>query len=316
MNNPASQAGNDAWSRLIGVMVSLAAIGFLTGCASQPIVTTTIYEDRSAWIRLEINPDADDSVTASRDGLTPPSSATITALFKGLKAEKDYNAGVISYAIDKSFYNRIFVEPELMVLTPQLAKGLAMASPQERVAFCLTADYVADERFITTGWVYLKKPYLYFKLVEWRTPIRVKSPATPTGEACLVKPFPGTKTVDRFFQLDYEPRNLIVTHGPLGESIYNKRGEVVFKLAGLDLRELLGASGRGNGSAQKSPRVSESSTQPVSANSAVTREDKPVQEPSASVPQPKRSKEVTRQPQNHTKPKPFNGSASAGETIP
>jgi hypothetical protein len=275
MTNPASRAGNDAWSRLVAAMAGLFATGFSIGCASQPIVTSTIYEDRSAWIRLEINPDADDSVTASGDGLTPPSSATIAGLFKGLKAEKDYNAGVISYAIDKSYYNRIFVEPELMVLAPQLAKGLAMATPKERVAYCLTADYSAGERFITTGWVYIKKPYLHFKLVEWRTAIPVKSPATPTSEACRVKPKPGTKTVDRFFQLDYEPKNLIVRHGPLGESIYNRRGEVVFKLAGLDLRELQGANGQGNGSAESS-----------------------------------------RPPQNYTKPKPFNGTASAGRAIP
>lgn len=294
MKNP---AGKPRWSRVLATTVGLFAIGFSIGCASQPIVTSTIYEDRSAWIRLEINPDADDSITASGDGLTPPASATIAALLKGFHAEKDYNAGVISYAVGKSYYTRTFVDPELAVLAPQLEKGLAMATPKERVAYCLTADYAADQRFITTGWVYIKNHYLHFKLVEWRTVIPVKSPATPTSEACLVKPMPGTKTVDRFFQLDYEPRSLIVTHGPLGESIYNRQGEVVFKLAGLELRELLGANGRGNGSGGRS-------------------EKKPVPQSSAQVQQPTPSNQVMRQSQNHTKPKPFNGTASAGRAAP
>lgn len=274
MNNPVRTKG---WSGAAAAIAGLLTIGFTIGCASRPIVTSTIYEDRSAWIRLEINPDADESVTSSRDGLTPPSAATIAALLKGFQAEKDYTPGPISFAAGKTYYNRTFVDPELTVLAPQLAKGLAMASPQERVAYCLTADYAADQRFITTGWVYIENPYLYFKLVEWRTPIPVTSPATPTSEACLVKPKPGTKTVDRFFQLDYEPKNLIVRHGPLGRSIYNKRGEVMFKLVGLDLKGLLGTNGRGTGA----------------------REDKPPP-----------------QPQNRAQTKPSNGTVSGGRATP
>lgn len=213
-----------AW---VGLLLILSAVG----CATQPKVTKVLYEDRSAWIRLEVNPDADRGASAvPSDSTLVPSSSRLTALLEGFAAEKDYNAGLISAAIGKKYYNQTFVPAELAVLAPQLARGLAMASPGERVAYCLTADWSADERFITTGWAYIKKSYLHFKLVEWRTPVRVKSPAAPTSEACLVKPIPGYKTSDRFFQLDYTPKSLIVTHGPLGRSIYNGAGEVEFKL--------------------------------------------------------------------------------------
>ena len=212
------------WTGLLLILVA-------TGCAAPPKVTKVLYEDRSAWIRLEINPDADESVPASANDPALPSSATLAALFKGFQAEKDYNPGLVSFITGKTSYNRMFVDPELMVLAPQLAKALAQASPLERVAYCLTADYSPDERFITTGWVYIKKPHLYFKLVEWRTPVRVKSPAVPTSEACVIKPIPGVKTADRFFKMDYAPKAFIETFGPMDASIMNKRGEVVFKLA-------------------------------------------------------------------------------------
>jgi hypothetical protein len=214
-----------AW---IGLLLVLLA----AGCVSKPFVTKTIYEDRSAWIRLEINPDADnETALEQKSDPTSPTSGILAGLLKGFRSEKDYNPGLVSFAAGKSYYNQTFVEPELMVLTPQLAKGLAQASPRERVAYCLAVDHSARERFITTGWVYIRKPHLYFKLVEWRTPVSVKSPAVSTSEACQIKPIPGVKTADRFFQLDYAPKNFIETFGPMGASIMNGRGEVVFKLA-------------------------------------------------------------------------------------
>jgi hypothetical protein len=227
-------AGAQWWNRLAVLAFLLLVADLTAGCASRPVVTKTIYEDRSAWVRLEINPDADESAAGSADNQAPPSSATLAALLKGFQAEKDYNPGLISFATGTTYFNRAFVDPELMVLTPQLAKGLAQASPRERVAYCLAADHSADERFITTGWVYIVGTHLYFKLAEWRTPIRVKSPAVPTSEACLVKPIPGVKTSDRFFKLDYAPKTFLETFGPMGASIMNRRGEVVFKLASLD----------------------------------------------------------------------------------
>jgi len=194
-------------------------------------VTKTVYEDRSAWIRLEINPDAEpDKAPHATDAAPPLASGTISGLLKGLQAEKDYNPGLISFAIGKKYYNAAFVPAELMVLAPQAAKALALAAPNERVGYCLTADFSADERFITPGCMYVKKPFLHFRIEEWRTPVRVKSPAVPTSEACRVKPLPGYKTSDRLFQIDYNPKTLIVTHGPMGRSLYNGRGEVMFRL--------------------------------------------------------------------------------------
>ena len=281
-------AGMRRRNALMTVTLGLLAVEFAAGCASRPVVTKTIYEDRAAWVRLEINPDAETGKTIDRED-TPPqlSSATLAALLKGLEAEKDYNPGIISFAVGKKYYNAAFVKPELTVLTPQLSKGLALASPSERVAYCLTADFSSTERFITTGWVYIKKPYLYFRLEEWRTPVRVKSPAVPTSEACLVKPIPGYKTSDRFFQVDYNPKTMVRMHGPLGRSLYNSRGEIMFK---LDVMEagLVEEPGAGDLAPGKTSPHLESSRPPQSG--------------AATTPQPDSLKEASTKPPIRARP--------------
>lgn len=209
------------------------------GCATQPVVTRTIYEDRSLWVRLEVNPDAEKVSPAAKVNsddadlaLTP---ALLAAWMRGFRAETD--RGPIGLIFGKPGEYNAFVETEIASLTPHLAKGLKTAAPNERVAYCMTVDYTAKERFITTGWVHARKPYLYFKLVEYRTPVQVASPAVPTAEACRMKPIPGTKTTDRFFRLDYEPRDAVVkyglTPGLMAGIDYNGRGEVVFKISHL-----------------------------------------------------------------------------------
>ncbi len=214
------------------VVCAIATALAFTACATTPVVTQTLYIDRSTWITLETNPYAGElSAGPTGDLVSVPSPAILAALLKGFTTEKDYNVGIIGMAMGKAGYAQAFVQPEISMLAAQLAKGLAKASSNERVGYCLTADRSPTERFITTGWAYIRKSHLHFKLTEYRTPIMVSSPIAPTSEACQIKPVPGTKTADRFFRLDYEPKTLLVTdHGILGKDIFNGRGEVVFQL--------------------------------------------------------------------------------------
>lgn len=225
--------------RTIFLSLALLVIANQVGCATQPVVTRTIYEDRSLWVRLEVDPDAGKVSPAAKMNsddadlaLTP---ALLAAWMRGFRAETA--RGPVGMLFGRPGEYNAFVETEIASLTPHLAKGLKVAAPNELVAYCMTVDYTAKERFITTGWVYAKKPYLYFKLVEYRTPVQVASPAVPTAEACRAKPIPGTKTADRFFRLDYEPSDAVVkqglTSGLMAGIDYNGRGEVVFKISRL-----------------------------------------------------------------------------------
>jgi hypothetical protein len=212
-----------------------------SGCATQPVVTRTLYEDRSMWIRLEKNLYAEpaDPIDASNGddrNITAPALAT---WLKGFRVLTD--RGVIGMTAGKEATTPAFVEQEILALTPHLAKALAKAKPDERVAYCFAADRNSEERYITTATLYVKKPYLYYKLDEYRTLVRVPSLSTSTSEACMTKPQPGYKTADRYFRLEYEPEDFVVGETGFFEkygsfmaaTIMNGRGEVVFRLSTL-----------------------------------------------------------------------------------
>jgi hypothetical protein len=218
--------------------------GFLqAGCASQPVVTQELYQDRSMWIRLEKNPYAEPANTVAKsdkpDEESQLTAGALAAWLKGFRVLTD--RGIYGMAAGKDATTPAFVEQEIMALTPHLAKALALAKPNERVAFCFAADRNQEERYITTSSMYVKKPYLYYRLDEYRTLVRVPSLATPTSEACRTKPQPGYKTEDRYFRLEYEPVEFVVgetdffsQYGSfMAATVMNRRGEVVFKLSSL-----------------------------------------------------------------------------------
>ena len=222
--------------KMMGLTIGLLIVA-MQGCVSQPKVTRVIYEDRSVWVRLEHDSALEKPEPSAAAVVNPASlnSAMLSAWMRGFRVETD--RGPIGMLIGKSGDANAFVEAEISALTPHMAKGLKAAGPDERVAYCMAVDYSSNERFITTGWIYAHPPFLYFKITEYRTPVKVTSPAIPTAQACLTKPVPGTKTADRFFRLDYQPSDAVVRHGLtaglMSGADRNPRGEVVFKLSYL-----------------------------------------------------------------------------------
>lgn len=233
------------WSWLVKRSAILVFPGLLaclfvssSGCATTPIITREIYQDRSIWVRLEENPYALTSETSvgqnERQQVTAPRLATWMKGFRVLTER-----GIIGMAVGKEAMVPAFVEKEIMALTPHLAKALAMASSKERVAYCFAVDRNASERHITTASLWVQPPYLYYKLDEYRTLVQVPSLATSTSEACMTKPQPGYKTADRYFRLEYEPEDFVVGYGTVEKFAFmagivaNRRGEVVFKLSTL-----------------------------------------------------------------------------------
>jgi hypothetical protein len=226
----------------------LACLTLLTGllqagCASQPVVTKELYQDRSMWVRLEKNPYAEPAETAAKSDKpsdeTQLTAGALAAWLKGFRVLTD--RGIYGMAAGKDATTPAFVEQEIMALTPHLATALALAKPDERVAYCFVADRNQEERYITTASFYVKKPHIYYKLDEYRTLVRVPSLAASTSDACRTKPQPGYKTADRYFRLEYEPIEFVVGEAGFFEqygsfmaaTIMNRRGEVVFKLSSL-----------------------------------------------------------------------------------
>jgi hypothetical protein len=223
---------------LIPSAVVLALGSLAMGCASPPVITKEIYQDRSMWIRLEKNPYGDKTPGVVRtEEETSITSGALAVWLKGFRVLTE--RGIIGMASGKAATDMAFVEPEILALAPHLAKGLALAKPDERVAYCFVADRNLEERYITTAFLYAQKPYLYYKLEEYRTLVKVHMSAS-TSQACQTKPQPGYKTADRYFRLEYSPEEFVVGYGLpekfgsfMAGIVENRRGEVVFKLANL-----------------------------------------------------------------------------------
>ena len=224
---------------LVVVLAGIAlAGGGVSGCAKQPVITKEIYQDRSMWVRLEKYPYPEPPYPETRpEEETSLSPGQLAAWLKGFRVLTD--RGIMGMATGKGATEPAFVEQEILTLTPHLAKALAAAKPDEQVGYCFTADRSLNERYITTAAIYVRKPYIYYKLNEWRSLIKVSSLSTPTSEACQTKPQPGYKTEDRYFRLEYEPEEFVVgATGFLAKyasfmaaTIQNGRGEVVFRLS-------------------------------------------------------------------------------------
>ena len=196
---------------LIPSAVVLALGSLAMGCASPPVITKEIYQDRSMWIRLEKNPYGDKTPGVVRtEEETSITSGALAVWLKGFRVLTE--RGIIGMASGKAATDMAFVEPEILALAPHLAKGLALAKPDERVAYCFVADRNLEERYITTAFLYAQKPYLYYKLEEYRTLVKVHMSAS-TSQACQTKPQPGYKTADRYFRLEYSPEEFVVGYG-------------------------------------------------------------------------------------------------------
>jgi hypothetical protein len=221
-------------------LVCLGLISFV-GCAARPVITKEVYEDRNIWVRLEKNPYAGETAKAQPDAQGQKTQLTAPALAAWMKGFRVLTErGIVGMASGKSETEKAFVEQEILALTPYLAKALTLASSQERVAYCFAVDRNGNERYITTAWLFVQPPYLYYKLEEYRTLVRVPSLATATHEACLTKPQPGYKTEDRYFRLEYEPESFVAGYGAVEKYgsfmagiIQNRRGEVVFNLSNI-----------------------------------------------------------------------------------
>lgn len=228
-----------AASMRAGLCVGLALMlgGLVVGCAGRPAMTRELYQDRTLWVWLEENPYTAKAVVR-RDAPATLSPATIAGWLKGFRVLTD--RGLYGAAAGKAATEQAFVEAEMFALGPHLAKGLAAAKPNERVAYCFSVDRDGNERYITTAYLYIEAPYLYYRLEEYRTLIRAKSPMASTREVCLTKPKPGYATADRYFRLEYEPEEFVAGYGVverfgsfMAGIVENRRGEVMFKLASL-----------------------------------------------------------------------------------
>ncbi len=139
----------------------LAGLLMIAGCAAQSLsIPKTIYESGLNTIRLEGDPDS--TVNSHPATLTPTEIGT---LLRNVRVWERRNAihRLFSGDADRT---RAFRDEEIVLLAPQLAKGLAQATPAQRVQFKLNRATDLGEEETTAGWLAIRGNLLILALSE------------------------------------------------------------------------------------------------------------------------------------------------------
>jgi len=110
-------------------------IGWLWGCAVPTVPSRVIYENPTDFVRLEPDPYAFQEITQTLHShpadIDPEEMA---GLLKGFSVQEHRNA-VQRFFVGESPLEPVFRDEEVAWLAPRLSQALAIADPQERVAF-------------------------------------------------------------------------------------------------------------------------------------------------------------------------------------
>lgn len=140
----------------------LALMGVaLVGCAgTSPETQKTIYESGLNTVRLEADPDS--TSNAHPATLSATEIGTILGNVRTWE-QRNFIHRLFSGEADRT---RAFRHDEITILAPALAKGLAQASPAQRVYFHLSHATEHGEEESTTGWLSIRNGTLYLSLSE------------------------------------------------------------------------------------------------------------------------------------------------------
>ncbi len=164
--------------RYMGSKMSRGAIlllaGALAGCALFAPSSRSVYQQGRTVVQLEKDPTVGGTALSERN--THPATIKPTQLVKILDGVLIKNAeGLVNAVLGGSATAPVFTEEELASLAPILSKGLAEASPSERVAFTFWSTVAGRRLGPFSGSIAVQDPYLIFRLKEhpaagWQDP--------------------------------------------------------------------------------------------------------------------------------------------------
>lgn len=153
---------------------ALALIGAVQACAILPSPDRVLYQQGRTVVQLEKDPTIGGTALPERN--THPATIKPTQLVKVLDGVLIKNAeGLVNAVLGGSAAAPVFTEEELASLAPILSKGLAEASPSERVAFTFWSPVAGRRLGPFYGSIAVQDPYLIFRLKEhpaagWQDP--------------------------------------------------------------------------------------------------------------------------------------------------
>ena len=146
----------------------LLAVVLTTGCAPPPIQSYLVYENPTAFVRLEPSPwiDSDDPKTWNSHPARL-SRQQIQEVLAGLRV-REHRPGIIQWLRGQAEIEPAFREEEIELLAGKLLEGLDMAVPQEVVTFYVSHPVNTTRREVTSGGLFVTDGLLHIILSNHR----------------------------------------------------------------------------------------------------------------------------------------------------
>jgi hypothetical protein len=142
--------------------------GVILGCASPPFYSYLVYENPTAFVRLEFSPWAD--MNQPQTWNAHPASLSRRQIQKALEGlrVREHRAAPLRWIMGVAPMEPAFHKEEIEWLIPQLLEGLELAVPQEIVTFYLSHPVNATKREVTSGGFYVTEGQLHIILSNYR----------------------------------------------------------------------------------------------------------------------------------------------------
>lgn len=145
----------------------LFALLVLSGCASAPIPTLSIYETPHSFVRLETDPSLRQNA-----GHNHPAQITaeqMAAVLRGIMVQEPLTRLPLYDDLSVPRRHPAFSEEAVAFWAPLLRLGLSKATPEELVTFYQSRHLALMNREVTSGGVYVEGERLHIVLSNYRS---------------------------------------------------------------------------------------------------------------------------------------------------
>lgn len=212
--------------------------GGVLGCASPPFYSYLVYENPTAFVRLEFSPwaETDYPQTWNAHPVTL-SRAQIQKALQGLRV-REHRAAPLRWIRGTAEMEPAFRKEEVELLIPRLLEALELAVPQELVTFYVSHPLNATKREVTSGGLYVTEGRLHIILSNYRAMYGI-----PPAGLIYDRRFPlfslGPLDVDILYEAEEEELVRAEEEG-LYDAVFGdeRSGEIVLELSRLSIMKM------------------------------------------------------------------------------
>lgn len=192
--------------RCIRRSAAIVLLGLLSACATSHLVTLTIVETPSRYVRLAV-----DRMVRLDSGFSHPASIPpdqMAAVLSGLVVVEKGPRLPWPLGEGRAPRPSAFDREDIQFWAPILAQALEKATPEEIVTFYQSDTISATRRDVTSGGIFVKDRLLYIMLSNYRSPSEFMADIG-TADTMDDRRYPLKSIGPRRFTLQFEPEGAV-----------------------------------------------------------------------------------------------------------